>query len=91
MQINLIKGAVYVPDGIDPDVVSKWIPKESFIYKQVCSPGNFCVAYQYNDIFSFARFFSLGDKTICSVDFQSHSQEQMIHKLIEILEDKFAF
>lgn len=80
-----------IPIGYDHTVVFKWLPKTCHIFKQIEGGGNYCVAYIYDDIFSFARFFKLGDRTCCSIDFQSHSYEQMIEKVIEILEEKFGF
>ena len=47
--------------------------------------------YSYDDIFSFARFFNLGDKTHCSIDFQANSYEDMVEKIIDKLEVEYSF
>lgn len=91
MILYLKESTLDIPPYIDTTVVNKWIPKDSKIIRQIQGTGNICIAYEYKGIFSFVRFFVLGDKTCCSVDFQSHDQEQMIEKLIDILEEKFSF
>lgn len=80
-----------IPNYLNVEVIHNWIPEESKILKQIPADSNYSVAYLYDDIFSFARFFNLNGKTHCSVDFQSTGYEDMIEKLIELLEDKFSF
>ncbi len=79
------------PSYLDMNVVNKWIPDESRIIRQIEWEGNYCVAYIYDDIYSFARFFMLNGETCCSVDFQSNDAEDMITKLTDMLEEKFAY
>lgn len=84
-----------IPNHLDKDIIYRWIPDGSYIFRQMTDindiNANYCVAFSYDEIFSFARFFKIGEITHCSVDFQSNSRTDMIEKVIDLLEDKFSF
>lgn len=84
-----------VPANIDMEVVKEWTEDQRVIaFKH--NDGNFLLACvddkdgaEYT-IYSFMRFFSFGDNTQCSVDFQSSSQLEMIEKLTILLIKDFS-
>lgn len=85
-----------VPANINMDVYNEWVDGQKIIFQKE-NEGNYLVACIYDEdgednlIYSFMRFFNLGDNTQCSVDFQSTSPKQMIEKLTELLAKKHTF
>jgi hypothetical protein len=81
-----------LPANIDEKVFAEWTEGQKIIFARE-GDGNFCVACIDNDddeLFSFMRFFSLGDNTQCSIDFQSDSKEKMMQLLIDLLEKRYC-
>lgn len=75
------------PDGYSKSVIDEWIDDQRIIFQKE-NNGNFTVACidQEPDehgyfIYSFMRFFVLGETTHCSVDFQSDNIMQLIEML----------
>lgn len=79
-----------VPENIDIEVVNDWVDEQKIIMQKE-SDGNFIVACiddsagEGQQVYSFMRFFTIGEKTVCSVDFQSDNTIQMIEKLTRLL------
>ena len=85
-----------IPENIDRSVVDEWVEGQRIIsFKK--NDGNFLLTCMDDSegpdqiIYSFMRFFNLGGRTECSVDFQSSSQQEMIRKLTEMLEKHHSF
>jgi len=78
------------------EVVDEWTEGQKVIFYQQ-NEGNFLLACIDEseglgyEIYSFMRFFSLGDNVQCSVDFQSSSQTELIEKLTLMLAARHTF